>query len=136
MELPNEKNTRAQVEYPLDPESVGALMDFLEKNFAAFPFRSRKDSLTIAVGATSFDVSSNFMVLTGAGGVTIATIKGGYEGQTITLLFTDANITVTDTGTGAADTVNLSAAFTSTANDILELKYNGTSWFEVGRSVN
>lgn len=28
------------------------------------------------------------------------------------------------------------AAFTSSADDVMELVYNGTSWFEVSRSVN
>ena len=136
MDLPPNEKTRSQVAYPLDPESVGALMDFLEKNFPSYLARSRKDSLTIPSGATSFDVSSNYMVITGAAGVTIATIKGGYEGQIITLEFVDTNITITDTATGAADTVNLSAAFTSSANDTMQIIYNGTSWREVCRSVN
>lgn len=127
---------RAQIQYPLDPESEGALREFLEKHFPSYLARSRKDSLTVPAGATSFSVTSNFMVVTGAAGVTIGTILGGYEGQILTLQFTDANITITDTGTAAANTVNLSAAFTSTANDTMQLIFDGASWFEVGRSTN
>ncbi len=130
------ENKRSQVEYPLDPESEGALKEFLEKNFPAYMARARKDTLTILTGATFFNVSSNYMVVSAAAGVTIALIKGGYEGQILTLEFTDTNVTITDTSTGAADTVNLSAAFTSTANDTMQLVYNGTSWREVCRSVN
>ncbi len=111
-------------------------MKFLEKNFPGFIARSRKDAFSIPSGATSFNITSNYMVLTGLAGVTIATFIGGYEGQTLTLEFIDANITLTDTGTGAKDTLNLSAAFTSSANDIMQFKYDGTSWREISRSVN
>lgn len=136
MEIKQDNQTkRAQIEYPLDQYSEGILKEFLERNFPAYLARARKDSLTIPAGATSFNVTSSYMVITGAA-VTIATIMGGYEGQVLTLEFTDANITITDTGTGAADTINLSAAFTSTANDTMQLIYNGTSWRELCRSVN
>ncbi len=126
---------RAQLQHPLDPQSEGALREFLERNFPSYLARSRKDSLIILAGATSFNVTSNYMIVSGAA-VTIATILGGYEGQILTLEFIDANITITDTGTGALNTINLSAAFTSSANDTMQLIYNGTSWREVCRSVN
>jgi hypothetical protein len=62
---------------------------------------------------------------------TITNFTGGVTGQTITILFTDANTTLTD-GTD----IKLSAAFTSTADDTMTLFYNGTAWFEMSRSVN
>jgi hypothetical protein len=127
---------RSQLIYPLDPQSEGALKEFLEKNFPAYLARSRKDALTILSGATSFNVTSNFMVITGAVSVTIATIKGGYEGQIIVLQFTDANVIITDTSGGAMDTINLQSSFTSSADAILTLQYDGTSWREVSRNVS
>lgn len=127
--------TRYQLEYPLDPESEGALVDSLERVIKDIPIRQNRVQFTIASGATSFAVASNYMVLTGAAAVTIATIVGGREGSILTLSFVDGNITITDDATATADTINLTAAFVSTANGILQLLYDGTSWREVGRSI-
>jgi hypothetical protein len=77
------------------------------------------------------------MTITGdVGANTIGTITGGLDGQELTLIFADALVTITDTGTGAANTVNLAAAFTGAAGTVLKLVFDGTSWFEVSRSVN
>lgn len=129
----NKEPLPAQPMYPLDPTAIGALRHFLEIYFPQYMYRSRKDQITILSGATSFDVSSNYMVLTGAVAITIAKIIGGYEGQILTLEFTDGNVTITDTSTSAADTVNLSGPFTGAQNDTLQLIHNGTSWRELGR---
>ncbi len=92
---------------------------------------------TLGVAATTLAIINDVVVLTGdAGGNTLATITGGVIGQRLTIIFTDANVTITDDGTSATNTVNLSAAFTSTANDTLTLIYDGTSWRETARSVN
>lgn len=94
-------------------------------------------SVTCGTGATTFAVTSNTVTVTGdGGGNTIATITGGVSGQMLTLIFVDALVTITDDATGNANTVNLSAAFTSTANDVMTLVSNGTSWRESARSVN
>lgn len=130
-----EEQKRAQVAYPMDAESKGALKAALEDILKEVIIRSNRVQFTIATGATTFSVASNYMVLTAAAGVTIASITGGREGMILTLQFTDANVTITDTGTGAADTVNLDAAFTSAANAILQLIFDGTSWREVGRGI-
>lgn len=125
---------RGQLEYPLDAESEGTLKISLKR---LIPELNRVQALTIPAGATSFDIAnSDAMKLTGAAAVTIATIVGGYDGQKLTLIFTDGNITITDDATANRNTVNLSAAFTSTANDVLQLIYDGVSWFEVSRSTN
>ena len=132
---PNAKQ-RGQLQYPLDLESKGTLKNALDDVLKDIIVRSNRVQFTIPSGATNLDVQSSYMVITGAVAVTIATIKGGREGMILTLEFTDANVTITDTGTGVADTVNLSAAFTSTANDTMQLVFNGTSWRETSRSVN
>ena len=96
-----------------------------------------KTSVTIAAAATTFAVANNFVEVTGdAGANTVATITGGVSGQILTLLFVDGLVTITDTAAATADTVNLSAAFTSSAIDTLTLIYNGTKWIEIARSVN
>ena len=137
MEIPdNNLHIRAQLQNPLDLESRGILKNTLEDILKDVIIRSNRAQLIIPNGATTFAIQSSYMVLTGAAAVTIAKIQGGREGMILTLEFKDSNITITDDATSAIDTINLSAAFTSTANDTLQLIYDGTSWREVGRSVN
>lgn len=96
-----------------------------------------KTAVTVAAAATTFAVTNNFVEVTGdAGANTVATITGGVSGQILTLLFVDGLVTITDTAAATADTVNLSAAFTSSAIDTLTLIYNGVKWIEIARSVN
>jgi hypothetical protein len=96
-----------------------------------------KQSSTLAAAATTLAIYSDLVVLTGdGGGNTLSTITGGVTGQKITLLFVDANVAITDTAAHTTDTVDLSAAFTSADDTILQLIYDGTSWYETSRSVN
>jgi len=93
---------------------------------------------TLGVGVTAIAVgASNVMTITGdGGGNTIATITGGRDGQVLTLIFVDANVTITDDNSHASNSVDLSAAFTSADDTVLQLIYDGTSWYEISRSVN
>ena len=93
--------------------------------------------LTLGVAATTFAVTGEIMQITGdAGANTVATITGGLTGQELTLIFVDALVTITDTDAHTANTVDLSAAFTSADDTILKLIFDGTSWYEISRSVN
>jgi len=92
---------------------------------------------TLGVAATAIAVTGETMVITGDGGAnTVATITGGSTGQKLILLFVDANVTITDTDAHTANTVDLSAAFTSADDTTLTLMFDGTSWYELSRSVN
>lgn len=92
---------------------------------------------TLAAAATTLAVTRSTVTLTGdAGGNTLATITGGVAGMELTLLFVDSLVTITDTAGATANSVNLSASFTSTAEDTLTLVFNGTKWLEKSRSVN
>ncbi len=71
-----------------------------------------------------------------AGGNTVTTITAGVTGQTLTLLFVDTDVTITDDNTHAANTIDLSAAFVSADDTTLQLLFDGTSWYETSRSVN
>lgn len=94
-------------------------------------------AVTLGAAATTFALTHTLMTITGDGGAnTLATITGAGAGQILTLLFVDALVTVTDDNTHAADSIDLSAAFTSADDTTLQLIYNGTSWYEVSRSVN
>lgn len=93
----------------------------------------------LAAAVTTFVLTgSHHVVDCDAGGNTIATITGAPADGLVILEFVDASCTITDTADGAADTVNLSAAFTSSDDDTLTLIRNstGTNWREVARSVN
>jgi len=93
--------------------------------------------ITLGVAVTTFVVQSNKMEITGdAGSNGITTITGGVEGQTLTLTFVDALITLTDDNSSAANTINLPASFTSTANDVVVLEFGSGSWRQVSQSVN
>ena len=101
--------------------------------------RSPPQVTTLAAAATTLVANSNFVKLAGdAGANTLATLVGGaaYDGFEIDILFLDGLVTITDTAAATANTVNLSAAFVSTANAMLTLRHNGTKWYEKSRSVN
>lgn len=118
---------------------TGAGLQTVRVNAAgtALEFAGVGGAVTLGAAATTFAITDTFMTITGdAGANTLATITGAGAGQILTLLFVDALVTVTDDNTHAADSIDLSAAFTSADDTTLQLIYNGTSWYEVSRSVN
>jgi hypothetical protein len=97
------------------------------------------NALTLGAGAVTFAAAGMAMVITGDGGANvIATITGGTAGQTLLLEFVDANVTITDTAGHAANTIDLLAAadLVSADDTFLLLVFDGTSWYEICRSVN
>lgn len=115
--------------------SIQVGSDFLAKSNGQHA--GANDALTLGAAATTFAATSNVMTITGdGGGNTIATITGGINGQLLTLIFVDGNVTITDDNTHASDSVDLSAAFTSADDTVLQLVYDGTSWYEISRSTN
>jgi len=94
-------------------------------------------AITLGAAATTFAATTSFVTLTGDGGAnTLADITGGVVGMPLRLLFVDALITITDTDAHDANTIDLSAAFTSADDTTLTLLFDGTSWYEMSRSVN
>lgn len=126
---------RSQLTYPLDNDSKGALKLTLDDIIKDVIINNNRVLLDLPATTNSFPIASNYMVLSAPSAITIGTITGGKEGMELTLEFVDSNITITDTGSGAANTINLSANFTSSANDVLQLRFNGTSWREVGKRI-
>lgn len=82
--------------------------------------------------ATPDVTNTTYMSITNGGPTTISNFTNGYEGQVLTLFFTDSNTTINRANAYLAGGIN----FTSTANDILVLRKTGSSWIEVCRSVN
>ncbi|MCH7979017.1 MAG: hypothetical protein IH935_08580, partial [Acidobacteria bacterium] len=123
---------RAQLAYPLDAESFGTLkitMPDILKELA------RSQAITLVSGDVTFDVrNTNVMSISASASVTIATITNGFDGQVLTLIFNDSNVTITDDSGGATATVDLNSAFVSANGSILVLVHNGTSWQEIDRN--
>jgi len=90
-------------------------------------------------GVTTLAITSNIITVTGdGGGNTLGTITGAAIGV-YTFIFVDSNVTITDTDIAASNTIDLvgtATNFTSADDTTLTLVYDGTSWFETGRSVN
>lgn len=99
-------------------------------------YNSSIPTLTLAAAATTLAVTRNTTTIDcDAGTNTIATITGGKIGIFM-FKFVDASCVITDDATASANTINISAAYISTANDTLSLLFDGTSWFEISRAVN
>lgn len=96
------------------------------------------NALTLLLGDVTFAAVGMAMTITGDVAVVIATITGGTAGQTLLLMFEDANVTITDTPGHAADTIDLLGAvdLVSADDTMLLLAFDGTSWYEICRSVN
>ena len=102
-------------------ESNRALVDATDTAFVTF---ASLDATPSVKGRRRFKAANG-------GATTITTFDDGQRGQEILIVFTDANTTLAET-----DNIKLSAAFTSSADDTMRLVYDGTSWFELSRSVN
>lgn len=89
----------------------------------------RQTSIPAVASASTITLPGDeFITITGT--TTVNTITAANLGDRVTIVFTSA-VPITEAGN-----VRLSAAFTASADDILELVCDGTNWFEVGRSVN
>lgn len=87
---------------------------------------------TFADADTTPSVSGgNLFKTANTGATTITALDNGVNGQEVTIVFGDANTTLSD-----ASTLKLSAAITGTADDTITLVFDGTNWFEKSRSVN
>ena len=76
------------------------------------------------------------MVITGDVGTnTITTITSAASGMILTLLI-DGNVSLTDDAGHGADTLQLGGNFNGDGESIIQLMYDGTSWYEISRSAN
>ena len=106
-------------------------------NIADNAFGRTKSTTTLGVGAATFAASGEFMQITGdGGGNNVTTITGGYTGQILVLLFVDGNVTMTNNDAHTANTLDLNGNLVSADDTTLTLIFDGTSWYELARSVN
>ena len=117
-----------QFTYPLDKSSSDVLKE-ATKEF--LPELNRVQGLTLKSGDVTFEVrNSDIMDVSSPAAVSITTITNSYNGQILTLLFNDTNVTIVHDATGTRNTVNLGGSnFTSTANSTLDLVNDGISWY-------
>lgn len=90
--------------------------------FLASRFNTLPDNTTPSVAG------GNNWKCTPSGATTITNFSSGTSGQVITVVFTNGNATL------SGSNLKLNGAFTSTANDAMRLVYDGTNWYETGRS--
>jgi hypothetical protein len=70
------------------------------------------------------------------GATTITAFDNGAVGQRIVIIFSTANTTIQDASVGGVIQLAGGANFVGSANDTLELIFDGTNWYELTRSVN
>lgn len=63
----------------------------------------------------------------------VTAFDDGAVGQRITIIFSTANTTLVD---AAALQLAGGVNFVGSANDVMELIFDGTAWYEISRSVN
>jgi hypothetical protein len=80
--------------------------------------------------ASTITPTGNLFHVTGTTNITSVSATGITAGTEITIIF-DGALTFTDGGN-----LKLSGNFVTTADDVIKLVYDGTSWFEVSRSSN
>jgi hypothetical protein len=102
-------------------------------------FQTSTGANVASAGDLTLGNDGNVFTITGTTTINAITTTNWQAGSEIILIFSD-NVTVSNNTAGGANTAVLllagGANFSATANDVLKLVYNGTSWFEVSRSVN
>jgi hypothetical protein len=102
-------------------------------------FATQKGAAITATGDLTLGKDGNVFHITGATTINAVITANWKAGAEVILIF-DSNPTVKNNTAGGAGTAVMllagGADFSATANDVLKLVYDGTSWFEVSRSVN
>lgn len=88
---------------------------------------------TVNADTTPSVARGRVFTVANTGATTITTFDDATPGETYTFIFSDGNTTVQD---GANLHLSGGVNFISTADDVLVLVYDGTSFYEVSRSTN
>jgi hypothetical protein len=101
--------------------------------------QARKGANVTSAGDMTLGTDGNLFHITGTTTINAITIANWQAGSEVTFIF-DASVTVKNNTAGGGGTAVMllagGADFSATSNDVLKLVYDGTSWFEVSRSVN
>lgn len=95
------------------------------------------EDYSTGVRADAFSAAGLNVIRADATTANLATITGGAAGQIITIIFDD-DVVVTDDNANGANAINLvgTGNLTTADDDVLQLVSDGTSWYEISRSVN
>jgi hypothetical protein len=87
----------------------------------------------VALDTTPTVIATHRLVIANAIAVTITALDDGFDGQEVTLVFSDGNTTIQDNSS-----IHLAggASFTGTTNDTLVLTNSGGVWYQTGGSIN
>lgn len=102
-------------------------------------FQTKLGSNTAAANDLTLPNTGNVFHITGATQINAITTTNWQAGSEVTFIFDSTPTVKNNTAGGAGTAIMLLAGgadFLATANDVLKLVYDGTSWFEVSRSVN
>jgi len=91
-----------------------------------------KGANVASAGTLTLGDDGNVFHITGTTAITAITTTSWQAGSEITLIF-DSTASIT---AGANMLLAGAANFNGTANDVIKLVWDGTSWFEVSRSIN
>jgi len=91
-----------------------------------------KGANVASAGTLTLGDDGNVFHITGTTAITAITTTNWQAGSEITLIF-DSTASIT---AGANMLLAGAANFNGTANDVIKLVWDGTSWFEVSRSIN
>jgi hypothetical protein len=94
----------------------------------AYPATTKTDNDTTPTAG-----DGTFFVLSNVGATSITNFDNPVEGEMLYLLFTNANTTIVH---GTPIKLAAGANFVGSANDMLTLISDGTTWYEISRSVN
>lgn len=107
---------------------VAMLLNQADRNIVVQGCISDKSRTIASAAAITAPYEHDTIIVTGT--TNINTINNQYAGRKLTIIFTGA-LTLTD-GTPA----RMAGNFTTSADDVLELVSDGTTWYERSRSVN
>lgn len=118
---------------------TGAITTSSDTNIQTNAVQRTVSSGTLPAAATTFATVGEAIIVTGdVGGNNVTTITDGVVGQILIITFTDALVTIVNDDTHAANTIDLQggANLVSADDTTLMLFFDGTSWYELSRSVN
>lgn len=105
----------------------------------AIRLQTAKGAAVASANNLTLGLDGNTFHITGTTTINAITIANWQAGSVIRLIF-DGSVTVKNNTAGGGGTAVMKLAgaadFSATADDVLTLVYDGTSWFEQSRSVN
>lgn len=118
---------------------IGTASPTMKLQVASGRFGKAKGANVAAANDLTLGADGNMFHITGTTQINAITTANWQAGSEITLIFDSTPTVKNNTAGGGGTAVILLAGgadFSATANDVLKLAYDGTSWYEVARSVN